>query len=354
MRVLKDREDADSLDILLRDFDAADTDRGHSWTVDLGRFVENHLVKEIDYFSIQKVDTITLAGQIDADSHLLIVPGGLGKIMVVARGTQVYSFTHPDICRAVMPPKGSALAYMSKEDSIIYRIRLDDRRRENPLFDQAKGIIKEVVRSGAGMIRKKAKVPYADQALDYLEDFVSERRKALPLPKICVAEAIPSDLLAKSGDRHHVKESVFGEADFAPICDVRFARMAPSYDQYVKRIAIEGMRDDDIRSIEFHESLAGRISGFRVSKDEDRFIFHSDGLMRIVLVDMRRNSATFGLANSVISSARNAHVVRIPKGVSFAYESIEKARFCVFRSVADQESHPELYPSEAIPYRHWM
>ena len=79
-------------------------------------------------------------------------------------------------------------------------------------------------------------------------------------------------------------------------------------------------RGFDFRQSSLTMTRAGVIKAFHYHLDQDDIFCPLAGTVRIVLVDFRKDSKTFGLAQSIFAGDRYMKAVRIPAGIAHGYE----------------------------------
>lgn len=101
----------------------------------------------------------------------------------------------------------------------------------------------------------------------------------------------------------------------------------------------------------------GVVKGWVVHYEQDDRLFFSQGSVKIVLYDARRDSPTHGLINELFFEAHNRGLLRVPAGVVHAVQNIgwTDAQFInlptrPYRHEAPDKARLPL-DTEAIPYR---
>jgi len=90
---------------------------------------------------------------------------------------------------------------------------------------------------------------------------------------------------------------------------------------------------------------AGTIKAFHIHKGQDDLFYVMEGHAKIVLVDLRPDSPTFGVANTINCSRDWPRAVFIPRGVAHGYEAITDVRLAYLIS----RDHYEPSDEKKIP-----
>ena len=94
----------------------------------------------------------------------------------------------------------------------------------------------------------------------------------------------------------------------------------------VRRIVMGTHRDAyqgfDIHQANYSHTKEGVIKAFHYHERQDDIWFFPSGRAKVVLVDLRKASPTFGLANTVVCSEHSPRTIAIPRGVAHGYECL--------------------------------
>lgn len=103
----------------------------------------------------------------------------------------------------------------------------------------------------------------------------------------------------------------------------------------------------------------GMIKAFHVHREQDDVFYVMEGHAKIVLVDLRPNSSTYGLANTINCSRDWSRAIFIPRGVAHGYEAITDMRmvYLVSRDHYKPDDEKKMPPGskefKIIGYNDW-
>jgi dTDP-4-dehydrorhamnose 3,5-epimerase len=101
----------------------------------------------------------------------------------------------------------------------------------------------------------------------------------------------------------------------------------------------------------------GKIKGWHLHREHDDRIFLSQGNVKVVLYDTRKDSPTYGMVNEIFRSEMHRDVMVIPAYVFHAHQNIGNtdALFISMPTRAYNHASPDVYrlpiENDVIPYR---
>ena len=142
----------------------------------------------------------------------------------------------------------------------------------------------------------------------------------VPAEKL-MADAVKGKIL-RNKTVYHTKWCKPGELiDGVKIYDLP-ARMDGSVRRIVLGTGADAYSGFDLHQANYSQTQQGVIKAFHYHERQEDIWFFPSGRAKVVLVDLRKASPTFGLANTIVCSEHSPRTIVIPRGVAHGYECL--------------------------------
>ena len=221
-------------------------------------------------------------------------------------------------------------------------------------MDQAADIFKGMMRTGTNIIdeaqsKVQVRVPYAEEAAKYVRGILGSP-PSLALSKLAVQTQLPEDKLIDCSVKEVFLRPPFHDA----LQGVRIDDLESRLDGHVRRVSLDpGLIHAD-KQIDYSWTQSKMIDAFHYHLDSEETWFFAKGKAKVVLIDLRVDSPTFGLANTIICGQSALRMIFIPRGVAHGYLSLSDTDLISFASTYDPKSSDEYRVSyDALHFKSW-